>query len=100
MRKLSEFVSPTEDYEPFPLDLEDGSEPVLFKHSQFDWAAQQTEDLVDGNKFSEACRLFLGDDFQRAWKVLGKMKSAELGELLNEVRDHFRVQHDARASQS
>ncbi|MGW4484335.1 hypothetical protein ACWEOE_10905 [Amycolatopsis sp. NPDC004368] len=100
MRKLSDFVKTDEDYEPWELDLEDGGNPVLFRHSQFTWAAEDAEDLQDNNRFSAAVKQYIGDDdeFKRAWSVLGKLPGEQVGKLLNEVKDHFREQHESRTS--
>lgn len=100
MRKLSDFVKDTEDYEPYELDLEDGGDPILFRHSQYAWPAEDAEKLQDTARFSEAMKQYIGDEdeFKRAWAVLGKLPGTQFGELMNEVKDHFRDQFDARKS--
>lgn len=96
MRKLGDFLKEASTVEPFPLDIGDEESGPLLFHDPRDITADEVEEVQRTNSLKLTVQHMLRDDFGRGWKILGKMKTRELADLLDEIRDYFRS-HDVEA---
>jgi hypothetical protein len=90
MRKLGDFLKAESTVEPFPLDIGDDENGPLLFHDPRDITADAVEEVQRTNSLKLTVQHMLRDDFSRGWKVLGKLKSRELGDLLDEIKEYFR----------
>ncbi len=90
MRKHTDFLKQASTVEPYALDIGDEENGPLLFHDPRDITADEVEEVQRTNSTKLTMQHMLRDDFARGWKVLGPMKTRELADLLDEVRDYFR----------
>jgi len=90
MRKLGDFLKEASTVEPFALDIGDEEGGPLLFHDPRDLTGEDADEVARTNSLKFTFQLMLREDSARGWKVLGKLKSRELAELLDEIKDYFR----------
>lgn len=90
-KSLSDFKVTKRSVEPYELDLEDGSDAVVFQNPNKLPSRLSFEVADERTPPKRSLEVLLGDDFERAWAVLGDLETDRLAAILKDVTNHFRV---------